>query len=89
MADNRRIEELRMEGGVKERFEKKLVISKIKWAGREERMGDGKDSRCTENGEKRRRGRPAMRWHDCIKRDHEREKNGELEQTVKGIGYCW
>ena len=31
-ADKRRIGELRVEVGVKERFKKKLVMSRLKWA---------------------------------------------------------
>ena len=36
------MDELRVEVGVTGRFKKKLVRSRLKWAGHAERMGDGK-----------------------------------------------
>ena len=41
-ADKRRMDELRLEAGVKERFKKKLVRSRLKRGGHVERMGDEK-----------------------------------------------
>ena len=38
--DKRKMGELRVEVGGKERFKKKLVRDRLKWAGRVERMGD-------------------------------------------------
>ena len=59
-ADTRRMDKLRVEVGVKESFKKKLVWSRLKWAGHVERMGDEKltETRCPESG--RRRERPRM-----------------------------
>ena len=37
-ADKRRMEELRVEVGMKERFKKKLVRNNLKWANHMERM---------------------------------------------------
>ena len=39
-ADKRRMDELRVEVGLKERFKKNLVRTWLKWAGHVERMGD-------------------------------------------------
>ena len=41
-ADERRMNELRMEVGVKVSFKKNLSRSRLKWAGHVERMGDEK-----------------------------------------------
>ena len=41
-ADKRRLDEVRMEVGVRGCFKKKLVRSRLKWAGHVERRGDGK-----------------------------------------------
>ena len=41
-ADKRRIDVLRVVVGVKESFKKKLVRTRLKWAGQVERMGDEK-----------------------------------------------
>ena len=38
--DKRRMDELRVEVGVKDSFQNKLVRSRLKWAGHVERMGD-------------------------------------------------
>ena len=46
-ADKRRVDELRVEVGVKERFKKKLVRSSLTRAGHVERMGDEKLTRRT------------------------------------------
>ena len=86
-AVKRRINELRVESvdvGAKESFKKKLV-SRLKWAGHGETMGNEKmvkrsDAQKVE--ENRRRGRPRMRWEDCVKRDLERV-GGEWRTTAK------
>ena len=41
-SDKRRMDELRVEVGLKESFKKKLVMSRLTWAGHVERMGDEK-----------------------------------------------
>ena len=54
---------------------KKLARSKLKWAGHIERMGDEKLAKRSDTQKmegKGRRGRPRMRWEDCVKRDLER-----------------
>jgi len=56
------MEELRVEVGVNGRFKTKLVRIRLKWAGHVERMWweSGKENRCPESDEKRRRGRPKL-----------------------------
>ena len=41
-ADKRRMNELRVEVGVRDSFKKKLVRSRLRWAGHVERLGDEK-----------------------------------------------
>ena len=46
--------------------------SRLQWAGHVERMADDRlPKRTTELHEqdRRRRGRPRLRWEDCVKRD--------------------
>ena len=55
-ADKRRLDELRVEIGVKECSTKKLLRSRLKCAGHMDRMGNtkiGKESRCPESGRKK------------------------------------
>ena len=50
----------------------KLVRSRLLWAGHVERMADDRLlKRAAEVREqsRRRRGRPRLRWEDCVKRD--------------------
>ena len=51
--------------------------STLKWAGHIARMGGDKlakrsDAESQRVEGRRRRGRPRMRWEDCVKRDMER-----------------
>ena len=50
----------------------KLVRSRLLWAGHVERMADDRllkrAAEVREQG-RRRRGRPRLRWEDCVKRD--------------------
>ena len=63
------MEELREEAGVRESFTRKLVRSRLRWAGHVERM---EWVRLTKRADalgvegRRRRGRPI--WEDCMKR---------------------
>ena len=55
-ADKRRLDELRVEFGMKESSTKKLVRSRLKCAGHMDIMGDkniGKESRCPESKRKK------------------------------------
>ena len=79
----RRMEELRVEVGVKESFKNKLARSRLKWVGHGERMGDEilaiKDQKVKG---KRWQGRLRIRWENCVKRDLERV-GGERRTTAK------
>ena len=62
----------------------RLVRSILQWAGHVERMADDiLPKRATELREqgRRRRGRPRLRWEDCVKRDV--RKAGEEEDWKK------
>ena len=78
-------------GGVKGRYgsaarslKERLVRSRLQWAGYVERMADDRlPKRAAELREegRRRRGRPRLRWEDCVKRDV--RKAGEEEDWKK------
>ena len=58
--------------------------SRLQWAGHVERMADDRlPKRAVELREqgRRRRGRPSLRWEDCVKRDV--RKAGEEEDWKK------
>ena len=64
--------ELREETGVQRSLTERLVRSRLQWAGHVERMADDRlPKRAAELREqgRRRRGRPRLRWEDCVKRD--------------------
>ena len=63
-----------------------LVRSRLQWAGHIERIADDRlPKRAAELREqgRRRRGRPRLRWEDCVKRDV--RKVGEEEDWKKKI----
>ena len=80
-ADRRRsMVELREETGVQRSLTERLMSSRLQWAGHVERKADDRlPKRATELREqgRRRRGRPMLRWEDCVKRDA--RKAGEEE----------
>ena len=82
-----------MEVGVKESFNKKLASGRLTWAGHVERMGNEKLAKRTDVqkvGDKRRRGRPKLRWEIALKETwKEWEKNGGKEEQTEGIKDCW
>ena len=82
--DRRRMVELREETGVQRSLTERLVRSRLQWAGHVERMADdrlpNRASELREQG-RRRRGRPRLRWEDCVKRDV--RKAGEEEDWKK------
>ena len=83
-ADRRRMVELREETGVQRSLTDRLVRSRLQWAGHVERMADDRlPKRAAELCEqgRRRRGRPRLRWEDCVKRDV--RKAGEEEDWKK------
>ena len=76
---------------MRESLTRKLVRSRLKWAGPVNRMGG---ERLTERADalrvegRRRRGRPTLRWVDCVKRDlagvdNESEGRGERRRAVE------
>ena len=83
-ADRRRMVELREETGVQRSLTERLVRSRLHLAGHVERMADDRlPKRAAELYEqgRRRRGRPRLRWEDCVKRDV--RKAGEEEDWKK------
>ena len=82
-ADRRRMVVLREETGVQRSLTERLVMSRLQWAGHVERMPDDilpkRAAELREQG-RRRRGRPGLRWKDCVKRDV--RKAGE-EKTIR------
>ena len=83
-ADRRRMVELREEMGVQRSLTERLVRSRLQCAGHVERMADDRlpkrAAELCEQGRKR-RGRPSLRWEDCVKRDV--RKAGEEEDWKK------
>ena len=64
------------------------MSSRLQWAGHVERMADERlPKRATELREqgRRRRGRPILRWEDCIKRDVKKtgEEGDRRQRRVK------
>ena len=77
----RRMDELRVEVGVKECFKKKLVRCRLKWTKHVERMGGGigKETRCPESGRKRRQGRECDGRNGLREIWKEWDENGEQQ----------
>ena len=70
--ERRRMKDLREEVGTKASIVGKIVKSWIKWAGHMVRMKDDKLLKRSETKKQegfRKRGRPQLRWKDCVKRD--------------------
>ena len=64
--------ELIEESGVQRSLTERLARSRLLWAGHVERMADDRlPKRAAELREQggSRRGRPRLRWEDCVKRD--------------------
>ena len=83
-ADMSRMVELREETGVQRSLTQRLVRSRRQWAGHIERMVDDRlSTRAAELREegRRRRGRPRLRWEDCVERYV--RKAGEKEDWKK------
>ena len=83
-ADRRRMVELREETEVQRILTERLVRSRLQWAGHVERMADDRlPKRAAELREQgRRRGRPRLRWEDCVNKRDVR-KTGEEEDWKK------
>ena len=79
--------ELREETGVQRSLTERLVRSRLQWAGHVERMADDRlPKRAAELREqgRRRRGRPRLRWEDCVKRDVRRKTGRRRQETEEG-----
>ena len=86
-ADRRRMMELKEETGVHRSLTERLVKSRLQWYGHLERMADDRlPKRAAELREQdsRRRGRPRLRWEDCVKRAV--RKTGEEGDWKKKTG---
>ena len=80
--DRRKMKELREEVGMKKHLKMKVTGSRMRWAGHVQRMGEDRLSKRAwkaEEGGRRRRGRPKLRWKDCVKRDLERAGTNDQE----------
>ena len=80
--------ELREETGVQRSLTERLVGSRLQWAGHVERMADDRlPKRAAELREqgRRRRGRPRLRWEDCVLKERcdESRRGGRLEEEDK------
>ena len=71
-----------------------LARSRLQWAGHVERMADDRlPKRAAELREegRRRRGRPRLRWEDCVKRDVRKAGEGKTgrrrQETEEGGKY--
>ena len=76
--------ELREETEVQRSLTERLLRSSLQWAGHVERMADNRlAKRAVELREegRSRRGRPMLRWEDCLKRDA--RKTGDEEDLKK------
>ena len=86
-ADRRRMVELREKTGVQRSLTERLVRSRLQLAGHIERMEDDslpkRAAELCEQG-RRSRGRPRLRWEDCVKRDV--KKAGEEGDWKKKTG---
>ena len=70
--ERRRMKDMREEVGTKACIVGKIVKSRIKWAGHMVRMKDDtlpKRAETKKQEGSRKRGRPQLRWEDCVKRD--------------------
>ena len=85
-------------GGVKgrdgsaEELDRRLVRSRLQWAGHVERMADDRlpkrEVELREEG-RRRRWRPRLRWEDCVKRDVKKagEEGDWKKKTRDRVGW--
>ena len=64
----------------------KVAGIRVRWAGHVQRMSEDRLSKRAlkaKEGGRRRRGRPKLRWKDCVKRDLERAgTNGQEWKTI-------
>ena len=78
--DRRRMKDLRKKVGMQCSLQKRLVRSRMRWAGELVRMYASKLSKRAEMEKhqgRRKRGRPQLRWDDCVRRDMRRSVEDE------------
>ena len=86
-ADKRRMDKLRMDIGAKDSFKKKLVRSRLKWAGHVERKGDEKLAKGADA--QKVKGKEDKEGRECDGRtvlreiQKDGEENGEDQQQIK------
>ena len=83
--DRRRMNDLRKEVGMQCSLTGRLVRSRMRWAGHLVRMDASKLAKRAEvekHQGRRKRGRPQLRWEDCVRRDIRR--SGEDERWREG-----
>ena len=76
----RRMKDLREEVGTKACIFGNIVKIRMKWAGHMVRMEDDKFPKRSETKKQdgfRKRGRPQLRWEDCVKRGLRKEEEEE------------
>ena len=83
------MKDLREEVGTKACILGKIVKSRMKWAGHMVRMKDDKLPKRTETKKQegcRTRGRPQLRWENCVKRDLRKAEEEENERKGQPQG---
>ena len=81
------MKDLREEVGTKACIVGKIVKSRMKWAGHMIRMKDDKLPKRAETKKQegsRKRGRPQLRWEDCVERDRCEKGRGRRKMERKG-----
>ena len=81
MVDRRRMNDPRKEVGMQCSLTGRLVRSRMRWAGHLVRMDAGKLAKRAEvenDQGHRKRGRPQLRWEDCVRRDMRRSGEDEI-----------
>ena len=86
--DRRRMNDLRKEVGIQCSLTGRLVRSRMRWAGHLVRMDTSKLAKRAEvekHQRRRKRGRPQLRWEDCVRRDM-RMTEGERGLPIENYG---
>ena len=81
--------ELREETGVQRSLTERLVRSRLQWARYVERMADDtipKIAAKLRDEGRRRRGRPILRWEDCVKRDVRKSEEEDWKKKTRDKG---
>ena len=83
--DRRRMNDLRKEVGMQCSLTGRLVRSRMRWAGHVVRMDVSKLAKRAEvekHQGRRKRGRPQLRWEDCVRRDMRRWREGAADRKL-------